>query len=159
GDFIDFQWQMVQDGPGGAGFFGEKTVDGKGPAFSQWAPLQGDGNSAGCVGESTPPFMIAGRSQPVSFTMKNFGTYTWSSAGGYKLGSQLPQDNSFWGLSRVPLPSTVAPSASVTFSFTVTSATTGLYPFEWMMIQEGGVEFFPAWSPARYVPVTSKATL
>ena len=48
-----------------------------------------------------PSTMAAGSSATVTVWMQNTGTTTWTSAGGYELGSQRPQDNVTWGLSRV----------------------------------------------------------
>jgi hypothetical protein len=71
---------------------------------------------------SAPPApMTAGQRYTVSVTMKNTGTKAWTTGGGYKLGSGNPQDNLTWGFKRVALPSSVAPGAEVTFSFTVTA--------------------------------------
>ena len=81
-----------------------------------------------------PSTMAAGSSATVTVRMRNTGTTTWTSAGGYQLGSQRPQDNVTWGLSRVALPSDVAPNATVDFTFTITApATAEGHNFRWRM--------------------------
>jgi len=106
-------------------------------------------NNALFVSQSPPPAsVVAGQSYPVSVTMQNTGTSTWTPGGNYRLGSQNPQDNSTWGVSRVSLDSadSIAPGQSKTFSFTVTAPTTpGSYNFQWGMLQEG-VEWFGSYS-------------
>ena len=83
-----------------------------------------------------PSTMAAGSSATVTVWMQNTGTTTWTSAGGYELGSQRPQDNVTWGLSRVSLPSEVAPNATVDFTFTITApATVKGHNFRWRMLR------------------------
>lgn len=150
GSNINFQWQMVQDG--GVGYFGEKT---KNSIISNgtWLP-QNAPNAATFVSQSVPSSMIGGQAYSVSITMNNSGTNTWTNAAGYKLGSQLPQNNAYWGTNRKSLPSSVAPNANVTFSFTVTAPSTpGIYNFQWMMVQDGGVSWFGTLSGASAVSV------
>jgi hypothetical protein len=66
--------------------------------------------------------------------MKNTGTNTWTTEQ-YQLGSQNPQDNTTWGLSRVALPSAVEPGAEVSFDFNITAPSTpGTYNFQWRMV-------------------------
>ena len=80
--------------------------------------------------------MAAGSSATVTVRMQNTGTTTWTSAGGYQLGSQRPQDNVTWGLSRVSLASDVAPNATVDFTFAITApATVKGHKFRWRMLQ------------------------
>jgi len=77
--------------------------------------------------------------------MKNSGTITWTQAGGYKLGSQNPQDNDIWtGGTRIYLsPSdAIAPGQSKTFTFDIMAPVApDTYGFQWRMVQEG-VEWF-----------------
>ncbi len=83
-----------------------------------------------------PSTMAAGSSATVTVRMQNTGTTTWTSAGGYELGSQRPQDNVTWGLSRVSLPSDVAPNATVDFTLAITApATVQAHNFRWRMIR------------------------
>jgi len=76
--------------------------------------------------------------------MKNTGTSTWSSSDAtpHRLGSQNPQDNAIWGLSRVNLPSNVLPGSEATFNFNATApATAGTYDFQWRMVENGSSWF------------------
>ena len=89
-----------------------------------------------------PSKMAAGGTATVTVTMMNTGTTTWTSSAGYGLGSQSPQDNATWGLSRVSVPSDVAPNASSAFTFTITApATTGDQTFAWQMVRDPGSWF------------------
>ncbi|HEV2708507.1 MAG TPA: S8 family serine peptidase, partial [Pyrinomonadaceae bacterium] len=99
-------------------------------------------NNAAFVSQSVPSTLTAGQTANVSVTMQNTGTTTWTTAEGYKLGSQNPQDNGTWGTGRVALPASVAPGGQATFNFNVTAPTTpGTYNFQWRMLREG-VEWF-----------------
>jgi uncharacterized protein affecting Mg2+/Co2+ transport len=112
-------------------------------AYQNFPPF----NDAAYVSQSVPTTMIAGQSYPVSVTMKNTGTKTWSVGGNYNLGSQNPQDNGTWGTGRVSVGTTIAPGSSNTFSFNaVAPSTTGTYNFQWRMVQDG-VEWFGATTP------------
>lgn len=98
-----------------------------------------------------------GQSALVSVTMKNTGTTTWTEAAGYRLGSQNPQDNHFWGTGRVLLGAgeSIAPGQQKTFSFTITAPlVTGSYNFQWRMLREG-VAWFGAFSTNVLVNVTT----
>ena len=102
---------------------------------------------AAFVSQSVPAQMTAGKSYAVAVTMTNTGSTTWSTTSGFKLGSQNPQDNGTWGLTRVDVGAAVATDQSRTFSFQVTAPTTaGSYNFQWRMLQEG-VAWFGASTP------------
>jgi hypothetical protein len=101
-------------------------------------------NGASFVSQSIPTSMTTGQSYSVSVTMQNSGTKTWTASGGYKLGSQNPQDNSRWGMHRVDLASgdAIAAGQSKTFTFNVQAPTpAGTYNFQWRMVQEGVMWF------------------
>jgi len=156
---FNFQWQMVK-GPVSSGvFFGEKTTNVTIPSGT-WQCLSSSPNFASFVSQSVPSLMIAGQSYPVSVTMQNAGTSTWTAATNYKLGSQLPQDNVLFGTNRVAVTSSVSPGTNAAFSFTaVAPAATGLYNFQWMMVQDGGAGFFGYTTPSTGITVTSRAGL
>jgi len=98
-------------------------------------------NNAQFATQTIPASMTAGRPYPVSVTMTNNGTTTWT-ASAFQLGSQNPADNTTWGLSRVVVPGSVAPGQQVTFSFNVTApAVAGTYNQQWRMLQEGAGSF------------------
>lgn len=71
--------------------------------------------------------------------MKNTGSSTWSSAGGYKLRSQSPEGNATWGLSDVSLGSSVvAPGKTVTLSvYLKAPAAPGTYTAHFKMFKNG----------------------
>ncbi len=107
---------------------------------------------------NVPATMTPGQIVSVSVTMNNTGTTTWTVAGGYKLGSQNPQDNMTWGLNRVVLSGSVAPAANNTFTFNITAPlATGSYNFQWRMINEGAATFFGAASPNQVIQVVAPA--
>jgi C1A family cysteine protease len=87
------------------------------------------------VSQSVPAATVPGQNYDVSVTMRNVGIQTWTPQRGYKLGSQNPQDNTTWGLSRVNLPGPVAPWQEATFPFSVTAPPTPSH-FQWRMLQE-----------------------
>ncbi|MEZ5993575.1 MAG: carboxypeptidase regulatory-like domain-containing protein [Planctomycetota bacterium] len=107
-------------------------------------PIREDiqGNYAQILSISAPTNMTAGEQYTVDVTVRNMGNTTWTSAGNkpWRLGSQSPQDNKVWGMSRVPLPqgTTVLPKETYVFSFTVTApANAGQYSMQWRMVQDG----------------------
>lgn len=114
-------------------------------------------SSASFVSQLVPSTMIAGQSYAVSLTFTNTGATTWTSGAGFKLGSQNPQDNTTWGVSRATLAANVAPGQQATFNFNVTAPSTpGNYNFQWRMLQEGTAWFG---SSSTNVVVTSTNSL
>ncbi|HWW61211.1 MAG TPA: NBR1-Ig-like domain-containing protein, partial [Thermoanaerobaculia bacterium] len=95
-------------------------------------------NDAAFVSQTVPATMTAGQTYAVTVVMKNTGAATWTTAAGYNLGSSGPQDNSTWSLSRVPLPTSVAPDGQASFQFSVKApSAAGSYNFQWRMVQDG----------------------
>ena len=126
----NLQWRMVQDF---VEWFGADTDN---------VAVKDGTNDAVVVSESVPSSMTAGQTYPVSVTVQNTGTSTWSTDNLYRLGSQNPQDNATWGLGRVELPGPVPPGASVTFNFSVAApSAVGSYNFQWRMVEDN-VEWF-----------------
>ena len=81
--------------------------------------------------------------------VRNVGSTTWTPAGGYKLGSQSPQDNTRWGTNRVNLPAgaQVPPGGTFDFVWRIQApATAGTYDFQWRMLREG-VRWFGDFTP------------
>jgi YD repeat-containing protein len=108
-------------------------------------------NAAAFVSQSVPATMTAGESYPVTVSMLNQGSTTWTPGQAYRLGSQNPQDNTIWmtTTNRVGLlpGESVSPGATTTFSFVVTAPISpGSYNFQWRMVQDG-VEWFGAMTP------------
>jgi C1A family cysteine protease len=109
------------------------------------------------VSQSVPSALVAGMAQDVTVTMRNVGTETWTPGGQYRLGSQSPQDNQTWGVTRVELPGPIAPGQDVTFSFRIVPpSTTGSAHFQWMMLQEG-VTWFGEPTPHGVIRISSSA--
>jgi hypothetical protein len=125
----NFKWKMVHDG---VGWFGDPSTN--------LIINVGTLDSAQFVSQVGPPVdMIPGQTATVSVTMRNNGTTTWTNANSYRLGSQNPQDNTNWGMSRVVLAAgdSIVPGQQKTFSFPVTAPTTpGPYNFKWKMVHE-----------------------
>ncbi len=117
-------------------------------------------DNAQFVSQNVPTTLQTGEQQQVSITMKNAGTTTWTRAGGYKLGSQNPQDNTLWtGSSRILLPPgvSVEPGQNYTFIFSITAPSTpGTYGFQWRMVQEG-VHWFGDYTPNVGITVVAPA--
>ena len=108
------------------------------PCGQTTGTLRVDSNNAEFVSQTVPPSLLPGTVNPVSITFRNTGTTPWRFAGGYRLGSQSPTNNTVWGFSRVDLAAeeTVSPGATKTFTFNVTAPTTpGPYDFQWQMVQ------------------------
>lgn len=123
---------------------------GAGPA---WAA-----NDSQFIAQDVPTTMVVGQARSVAITMRNTGTTTWTPGGGYKLGTQSPQDNTRWtGSTRIYLSAgdSVAPGQQKTFTFPITApATPGTYNFQWRMVHEG-VEWFGAFSTNVAIQVTA----
>jgi hypothetical protein len=104
----DFQWRMVREN---VRWFGAYTRN----VPIRVRPLQ---DRATFVSQSVPRTRNPGQTAIVSITMRNTGTTTWTRAGGYRLGSQNPQDNDIWtGDTRIYLKpgESIAPGQSKTF--------------------------------------------
>jgi len=101
-----------------------------------------------------PATMIAGNLYPVSVTVKNSGTVTWSPIGPQCNAYRLAQIGSpGWSPTRVDLPAPVAPGVSVTLNFNVVApSAVGTYNFQLQMVHEC-VEFFGDLSPNVQVSV------
>jgi len=115
-------------------------------------------NNAEFVSQSVPTSMVAGASVPVTVTMKNNGTTTWTRAAGHLLYVTNPEGNATWTTKFAALATTdsIAPGQSKTFSFRVTApATAGTYNFQWRMRQNTT----PFGGASTNVPVTVTSTL
>ena len=112
-------------------------------------------NGAAFVTESVPTSVVAGQDFTALVKVRNGGSTTWTSEANYRLGSQGPQDNYFWGVNRGLLSNNVSPNSEVTFNLTLTApATPGSYNFAWRMVQDG-VEWFGDATPGVTINVTS----
>ena len=111
------------------------------------------------VGDSVPSEMVIGQQYPVSVSMRNTGSLSWTASQAYRLGSQNPGDNTRWGLHRVDVPGTVPTGGTAVFNFTARAPSTpGTYNFQWRMVQDG-VAWFGATTTNRSITVhTSTVT-
>src|SRR4051812_21708712 len=99
------------------------------------------------VAQSVPGQLEAGVTYTFSQTWRNRGDTTWSFSSHYALGSQNPQDNSVWSVSRVTSPREVAPGETETFTFSIRAPVVlGTYHFQWRLVQDG-VTWFGDTSP------------
>ena len=138
-----FQWRMIDEGQER---FGDVTPNVMITVLA-WS------NQAQFVSQTVPNAMYVGESYNVSVTMRNVGNTTWQTSSNYWLGSQNLQDNTRWGMKRVPLASAVPPGGQITIPFTVTApGTKGTYNFQWRMVQDG-VEWFGPQTPNVQVTV------
>ncbi len=144
------QWEMIQEG---VDFFGEVT-----PNVVINVTSGVGTNDASFVSQVVPTAATTGQVFAVTVSILNSGSTIWTTASGYSLGSQNPQDNTTWGMNRVALPGDIAPGATANFAFNVTApATAATYNFQWRMFQEG-VGFFGAVTPNVAVVVTASGT-
>ena len=128
----NFQWRMLQEG---VQRFGDATNN---VQITVVTPS----NSAQFISQQVPASITATESATVSITMKNTGNTLWQAGSMYRLGSQNLQDNTTWGLNRVPMPVDVWPGQQVTLTFQITAPlSTGKKNFQWRMVQEG-VQWF-----------------
>jgi uncharacterized membrane protein len=105
--------------------------------------------------------MTAGQQYPVSVTMQNTGTATWTEGALYRLGSANPYGNSLWGSGRVVLGSgeSIGPGQQKTFNWTVPAPSTpGTYNFQWRMVRDG-VAWFGDLTANAVVTVSAPAEL
>lgn len=106
-------------------------------------------NDAAYVSQSVPGQVTAKSSSPVSVTMRNTGTTTWT-AGKYFLAA----GSAYWGVQQVPVPRDVALGDVVTFNFQIKAPdacpTSGI--FQWRML-ESGVEWFGQSSPQATIQI------
>ncbi len=129
-----FQWRMLVEG---VAWFGSYT-----PIYLIQVGASGD--QAYWVSQTVPSSLGVGEVHSISITMSNTGSSTWTTAAGYKLGTQNPQDNVTWGLARAGLPgsASIAPGQQVTFAFNITAPSSpGTYNLELRMLREGTAWF------------------
>jgi hypothetical protein len=118
-----------------------------GPSFGDFTPnlrinvIPTPVNDACFISQTLPEVTRRWDQSTVTVKMRNCGTSTWTSADGYRLGSQSPPNNSYWGFNRVELPKSVAPGETVDFTFTVRAGVSGPTFYQWQMVQDG-VGFF-----------------
>jgi len=149
GDGLPNSWEMLYFGNLGQTGSGDPDGDGRtnaqeyaagtDPTVSNTTAADG----AEFVSRSIPSTMSTGQSRTITVVMRNSGTTTWTAAGGYRLNSRGPYDNTTWGINRIPLAAgdSIAPGQQKTFTFAVTAPTTpGTYLSRWSMAV-GGAAF------------------
>ena len=149
----NFQWRMVHESVAWFGAFTTNQVIQVNPAVADNAQFLSQ--------SGVPTAMTVGEKRTVTVTMKNTGTATWTRAGGYKLGSQNPQDNFTWGFNRVWLSSSesIPQGQQKSFTFTITAPSSpGSYNFQWRMVHES-VRWFGEFSANRVIQVTQPTTV
>jgi hypothetical protein len=125
------------------GTFGDETPD----------PQVVVSTAAEFVSQQVPATVPAGAVILVTETFKNTTPTTWQTTDGYTLQSAGPAGNTIWSVNPVSLPTSVAPGATVTFTFYIKVPTTvGTYNFQWQMSDPAGVPFGGV-SPATDVQV------
>lgn len=98
------------------------------------------GDAAEFIFQCVQYVLLPGETVNALVKMRNVGSTTWTPAGGYRLGSQNPQDNATWGTNRVYLPAgaQVAPWQTFDFVWQFQAPTApGTYNFQWRMVREG----------------------
>jgi len=119
------QWQMNKSGVA----FGAQT-----PVQSMTV-VNGADNATFVSQTGIPTTIVHGTTFNASIVMKNTGTGTWNTAGGYSLKSQNPLGNTNWGAATRAVTGSVAPNANATFSGVFTApAAPGTYHFQWRML-------------------------
>ncbi len=110
-------------------------------------------NSSQFISQSLPDNIQPGETFNISIVFKNTSNTSWTGSNLYRLGSQSPMDNTFWGVNRISLPNDVAPGEQVAITATLTAPVDeGLYNFQWQMVQDG-VEWFGEKSTLIFFPV------
>jgi hypothetical protein len=142
----NFQWRMVQEGVEWFGAYTRNTT------ITVEAPT----NGSEFVDQSVPATLAPSQSVTVSITMRNTGSTRWTTADGYRLGTESPRDNTLWtGATRVALPGPVDPGGEAVFRFSVTAPSApGDYDFQWRMVQDP-VEWFGEFTPRLVIHVAS----
>jgi hypothetical protein len=141
--FVHPQWTMGQQEV--TGFLGRDDND-------LWFATDLSARDSRFITQSVPTTLEVGQTASVEVAMRNLGTETWT-PGQYRLGSQNPQDNGSWGLSRGRTDRPVPPGQSTTFQFTVTARTTlGTVAFQWRMLQEN-ITWFGEYAPRSPSPL------
>lgn len=111
------------------GTFGEETPD---PGVSVSVAAQ-------FVSQQVPAVVPAGATFQVTVTFKNTTKTSWTPEDTYAL---VPVGGATWGVVSVPLTETVAPGATVTFTFhAVAPETTGSAKFQWQMSSAANTTF------------------
>ncbi len=113
----------------------QRTDTGVGSAFSAQA-----GWNSEYFSDTVPDTMIIGTQYPVTWTMKNTGSYTWTAAKKIKLGARSAVTQTFGMKKDIVSPSTVLVYSgdTHTFCFNLTAPSTpGVYTLRYRMVKDG----------------------
>ena len=137
-----FQWRVAHSGTK----FGQSS-----PSIT----IVVSADAAQFVSRSGATTVNAGADFFSTYSMKNTGTTTWTSAAGYYL-SIFPAASTTWTANRINLPASVAPGASFTNAALCTAPIVpGTYTQQWQM-SKGGV-LFGATTPIQSIIVVNGA--
>jgi RHS repeat-associated protein len=110
-------------------------------------------NDAAFTSQTVPAAMTVGETYPITVTMKNTGTLSWTVAGNYFLALQNP---SGWNITTIGVVSTIGLNGAKSFTANMTPPTTpGVYNFQWCMSQ-GGAQFGACSTPVA-ITVSARA--
>ena len=123
------EWRMVRDNHAWFGpTHSEPIVVNPGPVF----------DDALLVDEDIPTELAPGQTTEVHLTFRNFGTTTWTTENGFKLGAMGDTDPFSATPQELGIGVSVLPDSEHTFTFTFTAPlTAGTYTTDWQMIHEG----------------------
>jgi RHS repeat-associated protein len=85
----------------------------------------------------TIPTIHAGWPYTITIRLKNTGTSTWSTAGGYRLVSRGQAFSNAFGFSVLDMPGTIAPGQTATFTLQSTAPQAGTYGMQWQLTNAG----------------------
>lgn len=93
--------------------------------------------AATIVSDTIPTIMKAGKTYPVSITVRNDGSELWSEASFYRLGAYGDNDPFANGRQYFDYTPFIAPGQSFTFNFQMRAPNTvGTYTTDWQMVQD-----------------------
>jgi hypothetical protein len=113
------------------------------------------GNNAKFISQKVPETMETGKKYLISITYSNDGKFGWNRKNSYRLGSQNPQDNVFWGINRVDFSADEMINIGMekTFTFEITAPQrAGIFTIDWQMVSEE-TEWFGEKTPTATVTV------
>lgn len=162
---VEVTFSFTLTSPEAWGTYPVRYVMRKGEPYGWFGPMTTGNivngvNQSEFVLQSVPASMTAGGTYPVSVTFRNISGTNWTASNTYGLGAIVPWGTNPWGITRVALPTAVAPNDTVTFNFNVTAPTApGTYNFQWKMLRDEINSWFGAVSTVVPVSVQAANTL
>lgn len=114
-------------------------------------------NRAAFISQTVPSSMLSGQTYKVTYVYQNTGATTWTAARNYMIRTQLPTDNTVFGINRilVDTAASVLPGQSYSFvGYAVAPATPGAYSLRWRPLHGYVADFGPT-TPAGTINVTA----